>query len=253
MRPVGARMGRSWLGRLDLGGGRAPQDRKTSEVINPMHVSACRAPRCAQLGTGASFKWQGCKSLTRARRPARVRVTFACGAVMKRKDASSLRLARVCSTAVVLFQQGCGRSSAKAAKACGHSAEAPCKLHSSTLPSTSALVGPVNRVLDGFRSARGCTCEECSARSRHGFFSIALAGLAKVFARSRQARALCLPLMDGPPRALALPAQEVPVHHFVSAPLLWSVPAVGDVLACLACGPCSAEACVRICGVFLGR
>ena len=163
------------------------------------------------------------------------------------------RLARVCSTAVVLFQQGCGRSAAKTAKACGHSAEAACKPHASTLPSTSVLVGPVNRVLDGFRSARGCTCEECSARSRHGFFSIALAGLAKVFARSRQARALCLPLMDGPPRALALPAQEVPTHHFVSAPLLWSVPAVGDVLACLACGPCSAEACVRICGVFLGR
>lgn len=163
------------------------------------------------------------------------------------------RLARVCSTAVVLFQQGCGRSAAKTAKACGHSAEAACKPHASTLPSTSVLVGPVNRVLDGFRSARGCTCEECSARSRHGFFSIALAGLAKVFARSRQARALCLPLMDGPPRALALPAQEVPVHHFVSAPLLWSVLAVGDVLACLACGPCSAEACVRICGVFLGR
>ena len=163
------------------------------------------------------------------------------------------RLARVCSTAVVLFQEGCGRSAAKTAKACGHSAEAACKPHASTLPSTSVLVGPVNRVLDGFRSARGCTCEECSARSRHGFFSIALAGLAKVFARSRQARALCLPLMDGPPRALALPAQEVPVHHFVSAPLLWSVLAVGDVLACLACGPCSAEACVRICGVFLGR
>ena len=127
------------------------------------------------------FQVAGVQILTRARRPARVRVTFACGAVLKRKGASSLRLARACSTAVVLFQQGLGRSSAKMAKACGHSAEAACKPHSSTLPSTSVLVGRVNRVLDGFRSTRGCTCEECSAGSRHGFFAIALAGLGQGF------------------------------------------------------------------------